>query len=161
MERQRRLMREHASAFEPQPRDHELLVLTRGVVDEPVDPPPNADDAPGVDVLDQELRRVASIRRLPSRHVAALPGGRLVEPVPAGLVGGDFGGHCSNSNQRFSFVQFEPRRPRETSLLVYLRARRQSNWTAALPAVSQLQSSSTTHRGFRARYSARAKMSPG
>jgi hypothetical protein len=63
-------------------------------MDEPVDSSPNPDNTPGAEVLDQELRRVAGIRRLLRRHVTALTGSRFVEPVPAGPVRGDLGRHA-------------------------------------------------------------------
>ena len=59
-----------------------ILAVARWEVGQPVDPPPRAGDATGADVLDQELRRVASIRRLLRGEVAVLGGRRLIEVVP-------------------------------------------------------------------------------
>lgn len=46
VERERALVREHAGAIGPQPDDSQLLMLTRGEVDEAVDASPDSDDTP-------------------------------------------------------------------------------------------------------------------
>ena len=55
MERQRRLVREHAATLEPQPRDHHILLFARGKMDETVDSPPNTYDTTSPDVLEKQL----------------------------------------------------------------------------------------------------------
>jgi hypothetical protein len=55
VEGERRLVREHASAFEPEPQEGQLFVLTLREVDEPIDPTKRATKAASSKVLEQEL----------------------------------------------------------------------------------------------------------
>jgi hypothetical protein len=104
VERQRRLVREHAATLEPQPRDHHLLVVNRGKMDKTVDSPPHTYDTTSPDMLEKQLGRIACLRGLLGREMAALGAGSPVEAVPTGLIRDRC--HLTNSNHGFRFVQW-------------------------------------------------------
>src|SRR5262245_7001723 len=95
MQRKRRLMREHADALGPEPDAHEILVLARGKVDDPVDATSKADNSSARDMVQEELRRVACLSSLPRCEEPFLCGRDLIEPVPVRMLG-DAGLHARN-----------------------------------------------------------------
>jgi hypothetical protein len=56
VERERRLVGDHARALRPEPGDDQLLVLARGVMHEPVQAPLHAEEVARAEVVDEELR---------------------------------------------------------------------------------------------------------
>lgn len=77
VEGERGLVRDDSGPLGPEPRGDQLLVLSRGEVDEPVDSSPRSRDATGAEVLEQQLGRVACVGRLAGREVAFLGSRRL------------------------------------------------------------------------------------
>jgi hypothetical protein len=61
-------------------------MVNRGKMDETVDSPPHTYDTTGPEMLEKQLGRIAYLRGLLGREVAALGAGSPVEAVPAGLV---------------------------------------------------------------------------
>ena len=115
---ERGLMREHTLTLGPQPDDDEVLVLSRWKVNQPVNPASDSSNAPSFDVLEEQLRRVASLRRLLCREVTVLRARLLVKAVPiragghaqkvtVGLVLCKFASR-TDINPRFSFVRVQP-----------------------------------------------------
>jgi hypothetical protein len=83
---ERRLMREDPDPLRPEPSAHEALVIAGREVDQAVDATLHAESSPAREVVQQELRRVASLRGLLRREEAFLGGGGLVEAIPVGAV---------------------------------------------------------------------------
>ena len=81
---ERRLVREDARLFRPEPDGGEVFVIARGEVDDAIDATPNTEHATSAEVMGNELRRVASLRRLLRGEEAVLGGRRLEELVPIG-----------------------------------------------------------------------------
>ena len=81
---ERRLVREDARLFRPEPDGGEVFMVARGEVDDAVDAAPNTKHAPRTQVVGDELRRVASLGRLLRGEEAVLSGRRLEELVPVG-----------------------------------------------------------------------------
>lgn len=95
VERERRLVREHAGTLRPEPGDDQLFVLAHREVGQAVDAAPDTSELPGAGVMDEELRRVASLGRLLRREHPLLGGRRLVQEVPVGM-GCQSLGHAQN-----------------------------------------------------------------
>ena len=55
MQGERGLVRDNARPLGPEPGGDQLLMLARGELDEPVDPPPRSGDPAGADVLQEQL----------------------------------------------------------------------------------------------------------
>ena len=82
MQRERRLVREHAGLPRPQPQRGEVLVRGEGEVDEPVDPAPQPPQPTDHGVVREQLGRVANPGRLLRGEVPGLRGRQLKETVP-------------------------------------------------------------------------------
>jgi hypothetical protein len=76
------LVRDHANSLGPEPSGDQLLVLARGEVDEPVGASAHAAGLARVDVVDQELWRVARFGRLLGREQPLLGRRRLDQAAP-------------------------------------------------------------------------------
>src|SRR5690606_548143 len=77
-------------------------------VDEPVDPPLRPRHAAGVDVLAEQVGRVASLGGLSRRDVAGLTSGSLEQPVPVRPFG--FGRrHAQNVTYGSVLCKMEPK----------------------------------------------------
>ena len=83
VKREGRLVREDASAVRPEPDGGELLVFDVREVNEAVETPALVRDPTGLEVLLQELRRVAGLRRLARREEPRLGSRYLEECIPA------------------------------------------------------------------------------
>ena len=84
MKRERGLVREDASALRPEPHRGELLVFDVREVNESVDTTPLVHDATGLEVLLEELRRVARLGRLACGEEPRLGARHVEERVPVG-----------------------------------------------------------------------------
>src|SRR5258706_9607318 len=98
MEGERCPVRDDASSLGPEPGCDKLLLFARGEVHEPVDPATNANGAPALDVVHEELGRIASLSRLLGREQALLTRRRLEESVPVRAVWRCLG-HAQNVSQ--------------------------------------------------------------
>ena len=87
VEGQRGLVRDDAGPLGPQPCGDQLLVLARREVDEPVYSSTRSRHATRADVLQQQLRRVASLGCLPGGETALLGARCLEQEVPVRLGG--------------------------------------------------------------------------
>jgi hypothetical protein len=87
VERQRRLVGEHARLLRPEPQLGELLVLAGWIVDDTVDPAPDPPNAAELDVSPKELVVVARGGGLSRGEQAILAGGHCEELVLARLSG--------------------------------------------------------------------------
>lgn len=72
VEHERGLVRKDAGLLRPEPDRREILVLARGEVDDSIDHAAHADDATILEVLCEELGRVAGLRCLLRREVPFL-----------------------------------------------------------------------------------------
>lgn len=84
MKRERGPMREHGVTIRPQPDDHEVLVLSGRKVHEAIDAAANADQTARLNMLAQQLRRIACAGRLLGREVPLLRARGVVEAIPVG-----------------------------------------------------------------------------
>jgi hypothetical protein len=84
-----------------------LLLFARGEVHEPVDPATNANGAPGLGVVHEELRRIACLSRLLSREQTLLARRYLEEAVPVRAVWQRLG-HAQNVSQVLVLCKSRP-----------------------------------------------------
>jgi len=105
VEEERGLMAEDALALGPQPEDHQILLVARWEVGQPVDPPSGAGEPALSQMVLEELARVARPCRLAERKMALLLGGDLVEPVPVGEGRSGELGLCRHVKYGFTFLQ--------------------------------------------------------
>lgn len=84
MKRERRLMRKDSSALGPEPHGGELFVLDVRKVNEAVDATALVHDSTGLEVLLEQLRRVARLGSLTCREEPRLGARHLEECVPVG-----------------------------------------------------------------------------
>ena len=88
-------MRQDPLALRPEPDGDEVLVFARREVHEPVHAAPQADGSPALDMVHEELRRVAGLGCLLRREQAFLRSRDLVEAVVVRAVGRGVG-HAQN-----------------------------------------------------------------
>jgi hypothetical protein len=97
MQGKRSLVRNDAGPLGPQPCRDQILVLPSRKMHEPVHTAPNFHQASTVDMVNEELWRIANVGCLLRREHAFLRSGSLVEAIPVRVVGTEYGGvHAQN-----------------------------------------------------------------
>ena len=105
VEEERGLVAEDALTLRPKPEDHEVLLVARREVGQPVEPASGPGDPALAQMVLEELARVARPRRLVKREMALLLSGDLVELVPVGRVRSRGRVVCRHVKYGFTFLR--------------------------------------------------------